>query len=480
MIEGRQETGKEGMSESSKKQMHSLRRFADKTFLRRKTTADVDKGQTCSLTANDDEVAAPSLITDVNEESAPLSSTTVPILEPSSTAVSASGSSWPTVSVPRSHIPTPSLSSRRHTCSSQANAIFSPSISPQTKSQIPRSITMRPFDGYPNNVFSGSPTPNQDGRYPFLSTRNQRKSDVGASQRPLWGTHNEELSHHDDTADTVIQSAFNSATFGSATYFDQLETTEDRYLRPTVSWPLSFLTQPDREGDDGDTPTMRQFTNLDEPAGIVDSATLAFHTFANVSPSHSPPGSRYQINSHVMPEESSAWTTELASPDFAMPNYHGYSFDASDQTIGLALTTPPEEDPMYDTAIKAAEPFHFVMPERFNISSEIQDYRFSRSNSEVTEEPGMEVRISPHMDEEGLSALRVSFLSPPPSHLLSHHPAKDKLISSSFLVDQHRPTKRILARPSDCALGQIPYGSNGACLAQYFLHAERNQIRQHA
>ena len=384
MMEGNKEEGKEGISESPKKQMHSLRRFADKTFLRRKTSTDIDKVQTCS-----------------------------------STAVSAPESSWTTVSVPRSHIPTSSVSSRRHTCSSQVNAIFSPSVSPQTKSQIPRSVTMRPSDGFANNVFSGSPTPNQDGRYPFLSTWNQRKSDVGASQRPNWGTHDEELSHCDDTADTVMPSSFKTATFGSGAHFDQLEIAEQRYLRPTVSWPLSLLMQPDRDGDDGDTPTMRQFTNFDEPAGIVDSAPLVYHTFENVTTTHSPPASRYQINSHGMPNESSAWTTELASSSaFAMPNYGDYSFDTSDQTIGLALTTPPEDDPMYDTAIQAAEPFDFVMPERFSLSSEIQDYPCFKPNSEVTEEPKMEVRISrsPHMDEEGLSALRVS-ISLPSAHL---------------------------------------------------------------
>lgn len=416
---------KERMSESSKKQMHSLRRFADKTFLRRKTTTDdfhEDK-QAHSLTANDnddddddDEISAPSSTTDVNEKkSAPSSTsttTTAPVSEPSSTAaVSASGSSWTTVSVPRSHIPTPSISSRRHTCSSRSNvAAFSPPVSPRTSSQIPRSITMQPFGGFASNVFSGgSPTPNQDGRYPFLSMRDQRKSDVGDDRRPIWGTYTDELSHHDDTAETIMPSTFMSANFGSDVHSGQREIAGHRNLKPALSWPLSLLTQPNREGDDdGDTPTMKRFTNLDESEGIVNSPTFAIHPFGNATTSHSSPASRYRISSD-MPKESSAWATGFDSPFFAMPNYGGYSFDVSDQTIGLALTTPPEGDRVYDTAIRAAEPFAFETPDRFSISSaEIPDYQFFESNNEVSQEPEMEIRISPHMNEEGLGALEVS------------------------------------------------------------------------
>lgn len=461
------------MSESSKQQIHSLRRFADKTFLCRRITTDVNKVQTYSLTANDDEISALSSTTDVNEESATSSLTTVSVSE----------ASWTPVSVPRSRIPTPSDSSRRHTCSSRGNAVFSPSGSLQTKSQIPRSATMRPSDGV-LNVVGRSPTPNQDGRYPLFAAENQRRpenqgrSDVGASQCQLWGTHDEEAINRNGTADTMMPPRFKSATFGSGAEIAGYEN-----LKPDFSWPVLPRTQPDCDGDD-ETPTMMQFTNLEEPSSIVDSYTSAIHPFENVPTSHSPPASRYRVDPN-MRKESSAQITGLASSVFAMPNYGDYSFDASHETIGLALTTPipisSEGDRVYETATKATEPLEFVLPERFDRFSGTQDYRHFKSSSEITEGSRMGVRISPQMDQEHLCALKVSSQPPPSSP--SQSTSKGKLTSSSlspFLVDYFRPINRILVRPCDCALGPIPHPGHGASLNHCFLHAERKQIRQHA
>ena len=410
------------MSES-KRYVHPLRRFAGKTFLRRRTTADIcEEKQACLLTADSDEKRVSSLTTDVNEKSA-FSSPTVLASEPASTAASTS----------RSRIPTPSASSRRHTCSSRLNAVFTPPTSPQKGSKIPRSTTMRPSGGF-LNVAGESTTPNQDGRYPFHTTQNQRKSDGGISQRPFCDSRNQPI-HCVDTADIIMPSRVTTATPSSGSRSDQPGFAGHRNHVPNFSWPLSPRMQPDR--NDGGTPTMRQCANLGGPPGIVNPTTLAIHTLENVTTSHSPPVSWYRANSD-MSKKSSAQTIELASSSSPSPNYGDYSFEASDETIGLALTSPipPGGDIMYKSRTEAAQSFEFVMPERSNRSSETQDYRPFKSSSETTEDHGIEVRILPQMDEENLGALRVSsrHISPISSQVTQ----QDQLTSSSLsllLVD---------------------------------------------
>lgn len=389
------------MSES-KRYVHPLKRFAGKTFLRRRTTTtDIsEEKQACLLTIDGDEKRVSSLTTDVNEK---------PALSPA--RVSASEPPSNTVLLSRSRIPTPSASSRRHTCSSRLNAVFSPPLSPQRRSKIPRSTTMRPSIGFSNVAGEGAIS-NQDGRYPSLATQdqkrteNQRRSERGTSKHPFRDSHSQPI-HRIDAADIIMPSRFMTASPSSGPRSDQIGFAEHRNHAPNFSWPLSPRMQPDR--NDGETPTMRQFTNLGGPPGIVDPTTLAIHTFENVTTSNSPPISWYRANSD-MSKKSSAQTIGLASSGSPSPNYGDYSFDASDETIGLAVTTPIPSggDIIYKPTIETAESFEFVMPERSNRSSETQGYRPFKSSSEFSEEYGVEVRVSPQMDEENLGALRVS------------------------------------------------------------------------
>lgn len=345
------------MSGSSKTQMHPLRKFAGKRFLGRRTATDIDEKEAPSLTTDVDKKSARVSTADVDEKpatssttaSVPASSSTAgPVSEPSST---------------RSRIPTPSASSRRHTFSNRTNAVCSPSLSPQTRSQIPRSTTKRLSD----EILTGSPTPNQDGRYP-LSARNQRRlenqrrSDVEASQRPLWNSHNnEEPIRRTEMADTIMPTRFTSATLSSGARSNQRGIAGHGEDIPNFSWPPSPHPQPDRNDDK--TPTRRQFTNLDDPGDIVDSPALAIHTVKKLN-SYSPPVSQYGDISDMW-EKSSAKTTGVASSISPRHIYGDYSFDASDETIGLALTSPIPVggDIVYESATEASEPFVFTMPE---------------------------------------------------------------------------------------------------------------------
>lgn len=362
------------MSESKQNQ-HPLRRFTTKKFLRRRTTTDVVEKLTPS--SKSAPVSAPS-------------STTTPVSEPSSTGVS----------TPRSRIPSPAASSRCHAFSSRLNAPFTPPDSLRSQSQIPRSTTQRPACEFLDAV-GVDPTVSQDSHYPSFSTPNQGRSDVEANQRPFLSWH--KPIHRTDTVGIIMPPRFMSPPLSTTTRSNERGIAEHDTHMPNLCWPLSPLTQPDR--DDDETPTMRQFTNLDNPTGIIDSPTLTVQTIENIT-SHSPPVSQYRANSDL-PEESSADTSGLASPMSPNPDQGDYSVDVSDESIGLALTTPIPSggDIIYETATEVPEPFNFVMPER---PSKTQDYWPPKSSTENTKESGIEDRISPQMNEEDLSALLVS------------------------------------------------------------------------
>ena len=388
-----------------KRYQHPFRRLATQKFLRRRTTTDLDE----KLASSSTKVSVPaSLSTRVSVPAPAILSRTVSVPAPLSTTVPESEPSSPTVSTPRSRIPTPSASSRRHAFSSQLNAVLSPSESPQTKSLIPKSTTKRSSDGVFDAV-SGGPILNQDGRYPFFPTQNQRRSDVEADQRPLRDLENKPI-YRSNTLGIIMPPSFMSPTLSSAARSNQCGFAGRNNLVSNFSCPLLHRTQPDRDDrDDDETPTMRQVINFDDnPTGIIDPTMLGVRSAENVT-SYSPPVFQYGASSDV-PEESSAQTTGLASSILPSPNYGDYSFETSNEMIRLALTTPipPEGDIIYETATEALAPSNFVMPERLNSASGSQDHWPQKLSTETTEESGIEYRSLLQMDEEDPKALLVS------------------------------------------------------------------------
>lgn len=300
----------------------------------------------------------------------------------------------------KSRIPTPAGSSRRHTFFSGSNPLAPrPDSSSKPESQIPRPTTNPPSDGILDVVGEG-PHFNQDGRYPSFHNLNPSRSVVEVNQRPSRGPINGPIHRAMMPEDSPSIPNFMRPTSSSAARAPL----GNRRRVANISRPRPSRTEPDREGDD--ILTMKHVSHVDDGTDTVNPANQADQTTENVI-SYSPPVSQYEIISNV-PEDFPTQTSGLSTPTPQNPNCGSYSFSPSDQTIGLALTAsiPPGGDIIHKTAAEASEPFNFVMPGRFDSSSEAES-RWPLKSSTETLETVIEDRTSPQMDEEGVSALMV-------------------------------------------------------------------------
>lgn len=361
---------KDVMTEPKKHRL-SFRRFASKTFSRRRTT------------------------TGIIEKPSPQPPSPPPP---------------PPAPASKSRIPTPARSSRSHVFFSRSNSLAPrPDSSSKMESQIPRPTSNRPSDVGILNVVEKGPLFNQDGRYPSIYNSHPSRSVVEVNQRPSsWGPINGLIHRTTIPKDSPSIPRFMRPTSSSAARAPS----GNRRSVPKFSGPLPPRTKPDREGDD--TPTMRQVSHVDDGTSTVNPTNEADQATENVI-SHSPSASQYGIISNV-PEDFSTQTSGLPTPTPQNPNYGSYSFSPSDQTIGLALTAPipPGGDSIHTTAAEGSESFNFVMPENFDSSSKAEGQPPLESSTE-TPEPVIEDRALPQVDEEHASALMVRTHLPLPS-----------------------------------------------------------------
>lgn len=401
----------------------------------------------------------------------------------------------------RSRLPTPSVPSRRQSLVNASvprygSISISTSSNTTTDTQIPHPHPPRPRPSHHGSFTEGagqSECLNQDGRYPLVPTRPRKRiSEVNQQQHTAeWGLVNNNNSNsarplprshtmgNMTSGNSSSIRRFMGSTSSSAARVGYRDRGGSRgnHLVTTTTMPgdrhrgLSGHEEgkgvaPEKKDD---RPTIRQVSSVDVGASTVYSSALTEGIAGNVN-THSPPVTRYRVI-RGLPEEFSAATAGVAVSTTPSPNHGDYSFAASDDTIGLALTAsvPPSGDSSYESARETSELVNFSRPKRFSFASETQIPLLANHGTE-NQKTKIEDRTLSEMNDENSDNPMVCF------HLPILFPFHIRLTNTPpFLthIDHNRPINLVLAWLSDGPLGPISHRSARAALAYHIVYAKR-------